>query len=345
MTKIYNIDWLQFSAFIDIEMFNSTIILQNYKLETCNFSTRHFKIIKNIIDTRQNKQIAVITYLPHSSAISKNLALIKFDNWVLYQNYLINYIYEFIDVFKIQFNNLSRIDVCIDFQRIDYRNQKPDRFIKSFLSGYYQKLRKSKGQVYFNIGEKLDFQYIKFGSGKSRVCSYIYNKTIELEQVRNKPHISELWRKNNFNEDVWRCEFRIQNFDFLLTDEETGEQITFNGNLAGLKSFDVIKNVKPLFDALAKHYLTFKISGSDSNKSRLSGFRLFNESDKYQFNKTYNDNIEAGRSEKIFIKKLYELNNELKGSDHELGMYGKEVLMNVINATELTEWAKHKQII
>jgi len=39
------------------------------------------------------------------------------------------------------------------------------------------------------------------------------------------------------------------------------------------------------------------------------------------------------------------LNNELRGTDHELSIYGEEVLKKVINATELHDWAKHRQII
>jgi len=346
MNKIYNLDWLQFSAFIDPIEWDSMISKSIFKLIKCDYSTRHFRTIKEIWDIRQNKRIAVITYHPHSNALNKKLAIVKIDNWLLYQNYIINYLTDMITTLDIQFNNLSRIDICCDFNKIDYRNIHPAKFIKSFLSGYYVKLRKSKGQVYFEQGENLDFQYLKFGSGKSRVCSYIYNKTKELDQVTNKPHIRDVWKKYGLNGEIWRAEFRIQNFDFLLTDTDSGEQISFNGNISGLNSLDVINSIKPLFDAMSNHYLHFKIKDcKDSNKSRLKSFLLFDNDQQYLFNKTYNDNIESGRSEKIFIKKLYELNNELRGTDHELSIYGEEVLKKVINATELTEWAKHKQII
>jgi hypothetical protein len=342
---VYSIDWLQFSAYVDVKTFDVLKFNGVFKIERLNFATRHFKEIIEIYDTRQNKRVSTITYKPHSDTLPKNIAIIKIDNWLLYQNYLKTYLNDFIQRFNIQFKNLSRVDICADFNTIAYRNLKPQSFIKSFLSGKYIKLRKSKGQVYFNNGEILDFQYLKFGSGRSRVCSYMYNKTKELDEVLNKPHIRENWRKNNLSGEVWRCEFRLQNFDFLLTDKETGEQINFNGNIAGLNSLDIINQVQPLFDALADHYLTFKIKSKDSNKSRLKSFYLFNNNKQFLFNRIYNDNIEAGRAEKIFIKKLYELNNELRGTDHELSIYGEQVLKKVINATELYDWAKHKQII
>lgn len=342
---IYSIDWLQFSALIDVKTFD--IIKTNgiFEFKRCNYQTRHFKEVVEVLDTRQNKRAATITYKPHSDAFPKGLALIKVDNWLLYQNYLKTYLNEFIQIFNIQFKNLSRVDICADFNRIAYRNQQPQQFIKGFLSGKYIKLKKSKGQVYFNNGEILDFQYLKFGSGRSRVCSYLYNKTKELEEVLNKPHIRENWRKNNLSGEIWRCEFRLQNFDFILTDTETGELINFNGNIAGLNSLDIINQIQPLFDALANNYLTFKVKAKDSNKSRLKGFCLFENNKQFLFNRIYNDKLEAGRSEKIFIKKLYELNNELRGTDYDFSIQGEDILKKMVQATELERWAINKGFI
>jgi len=342
---IYAIDWLQFSALVDVKTFDRLSINGVFKIERLNYATRHFKEIIEIHDTRQNKRVAIITYKPHSDVFPADMALVKIDNWLLYQNYLKAYLKEFIHVFNIEFKNLSRVDICADFNTIAYRNLKPQSFIKSFLSGKYIKLRKSKGQVYFNNGEILDFQYLKFGSGRSRVCSYLYNKSKELDEVINKPHIRENWRKHKLIGEVWRCEFRLQNFDFLLTDKETGEQINFNGNVAGLNSLDIINQVQPLFDALADHYLTFKIKSNDSNKSRLKSFYLFNNNKQFLFNRIYNDNLEAGRSEKIFIKKLYELNNELRGTNYDFSIQGEDVLKKMIQATELEKWAINKGFI
>jgi hypothetical protein len=96
---------------------------------------------------------------------------------------------------------------------------------------------------------------------------------------------------------------------------------------------------------LANHYLTFKIKSKDSNKIRLKSFYLFENNKQYQFKRIYNDNIEAGRSEKIFIKKLYELNNDLRGTDFEFSYAGTDVLNKVIEATELKSWAINKGFI
>jgi hypothetical protein len=344
-----NIDWLQFSGFTDFTNIHKKVN-NVFKMEICEFSTRHFKTVAEITDLRQNKKIAVFAFNPHSAALDKNLILIKINNWLLYQNYLIQYIEDLLEYYDIKFNNLTRVDICRDFQKLDYRNQLPKKFIKNFLHEKYIKVRKSKGQVYFNNGENLDFQYLKFGSGKSRICCYLYNKTKELNEIENKPYIREQWVKAGLNEnllDVWRCEFRLQNFDFLLTDTETGEQISYNGNVCGLNSLDIINNCENLFNALSNHYLEFKKvnENRDTNKSRKTSFYLFNQDKKTLFNRVYNDNPESGRAEKIFIKKLYTLNNELRGTDHELSIYGETVLQKVIEAHELTKWALNKQFI
>lgn len=345
MIKIFNIDWLQFSGNLHPENWNENKIVENFKIEKLNFGTKHFKTIYEVFDLRQNKKVATVVLNPHSSAISKILCIVKIENWLLYQNYVMNYIIEFLEVFNIKFKNLTRVDICCDFNLLDYRNQYPAKFIEKFLKGDYIKLRRSKGQVYFEQQKKLNFQYLKFGTGNSRICTYIYNKTKELEQVKNKPHIRESWKQNNLSGEIWRCEFRIQNFDFLLTDIETGQQINYNGNIAGLNSFDIIFNCETVFKALSDHYLVFKIKGNDTNKSRLKGFKLFNTNEITIFKKVYNDNPESGRSEKIFIKKLVELNDVLRGTEHDIGLYANSLLIKIINATELNEWAKNKNLI
>ena len=343
---ITNIDWFQFSGFVDLLTF--PVNVNPFVIKIQEYNTRHFKKVAEIHDVRQNKKVAVIAWMPHSKALPENLAIIKIANFLLYQNYLNQYVTDLLEVLKIKFNNLTRVDICRDFQRLDYRNLKPELFIKSFLREKYVKVRKSKGQVYFSNGGNLEFHYLKYGSAKSRVCCYMYNKTKELEEVENKPHIKEIWEKNGINEqngNVWRCEFRIQNFDFLLTDTETGEQITYNGNVAGLNSLDILNNAQNLFNALALHYLEFKIQSNDTNTTRKKTFYIFNQNKKVLFNKVYNDNPESGRSVKIFIKKLWELNNDLRGTDYELGLEGEKCLSNVIEAHQLLGWAARKQLI
>lgn len=341
---IISIDWFQISVFIDINQWKNIEKLLFYNIKKENYSTKIFRNVYTISDGRQNKNIATITTNPNSPIIKNNLAILKFDNWLLYQNYCKEYILQFLKDFNLVFNSISRIDICNDFNYFNYRKTDPSKFIKNFLNNKIVKIRRSKGQVYFEQGDKLDFQYIKFGSGTSRICSYIYNKTKELDQVKEKPYIREFWKKNKLSGTIWRCEFRIQNFDFILIDSETGEIINYNGNLSGLNSIDILDNGFELFYALSNHYLKFKIAGVDSNKSRLNEFKLFENPNQKLFKKVYNDNIESSRAEKIFIKKLYELNNELRGSYYDLGQYGDEVLKNVINATELKEWAITKGI-
>lgn len=338
------LDWLQFSGYMDKDPSDSDFL----KIKVQEYGTRHFKKVAEVYDLRQNKKVAVLAWLPHSPAIPKNLVIVKISNSLLYQNYLVNYVLDLIDQLNIRFNNLTRIDICRDFQRLDYRNLKPNNFIKSYLREKYVKVRKSKGQVYFDNGGNLEFNYLKFGSAKSRICSYIYNKSKELAEVENKPHIREFWKNGGIDEtreDVWRCEFRIQNFDFLLTDTETGEVINYNGNTAGLNSLDIINNCENLFNALALHYLEFKIQANDTNTTRKKTFYIFDNDKKIQFRRTYNDSPESGRAVKIFIKKLWELNNDLRGTDYELSIEGDKVLNNVIQAHQLFGWASKKQFI
>lgn len=56
-------------------------------------------------------------------------------------------------------------------------------------------------------------QYLRFGTRKSGVSVYLYNKSLELLEKHSKPYISEMWQQNGIIEDdtkpVYRLEFSI----------------------------------------------------------------------------------------------------------------------------------------
>jgi len=342
------IDWFQIHVKLS-KQFHAGAALNDSNLirKKMDYGTKHFRAIDEIFDKRYpSKRVASIAYIPNSTALPAFMGIIKFDNWLLYQVYSYRYILDFITFNEFDFQNLTRVDIAIDFNFLDYRNIHPERFIKKFLCEDYTKVRKSKFHVIGNNGDRHYYQYLKFGSAKSRVCSYIYNKTKELEEVENKPHIREAWERNGLTGEIWRCEFRIQDFDFLLTDTDTGEQISYNGSVSGLNSLDILKPEvsNNVFNALADHYLHFKINGNDTNKTRLQSFKIFNTDGTKLFNRVYNEQHESNRSTKIFLKKLYELNNEMRGTDYEFSIEQNNLINKMIDAHRLEEWAAKKGI-
>ena len=104
-----------------------------------------------------------------------------------------------------------------------------------------------------------------------------------------------------------------------------------------------MENLKILFAALYDRYFDFRVNANNMNKSRMKRVDLFEVE---QFKTCWyseRENLNSDRSDKIMIKKLHNMQNELREikSDYELEVEAlKEYLIRKKN---LVEWAKDRQ--
>jgi hypothetical protein len=304
------------------------------KLKSTGLQTRQFRIVETLFF--KNKPVATIQRNPHSNIIDPLTILVKFDNKFLYQNALHIAVSTVLSECNFRIHNISRMDVCIDFTTfIDIR--RPETLIRKFASNTVRKLTKSKFTISGMHIKKNSFEYIRFGSRTSNICYYMYNKTREMAEIKLKPWIQDLWKLNNMvgKSDVWRLEFSINNLNQSIFSKKTGEINIIN-------SINIFEdnNYVELLNALICKYFRFKCGKIKSNVSRMNELCLFPQLCEKKNLKYVSFKMESSRSDKIFIKKLVQMNNEMRNSKIENSLVLQECTLDYAKARNMCDFLK-----
>ena len=291
------IDWLQINA---TGRMSDSVIAQ---LELQPYSTRVFKSV--YILKAFTEDIATIACNPLSPVIPTDTHLIKFHNKLLYSSDLKERVQYTLGWLGLSFKGLSRIDIAHDFNKFA-NNLLPHNLINKFLLRKWLHVGKQAFKVFGQGGVNQSFEYLRFGSNNSELAVYLYNKSIELQQVKDKPWIREFWSQIGVNQsnDVWRLEVSLKGNRLHYVDE-------LSGNIERLSLSNIFDQLflHQLYFSLVDKYFKFVRPETNSNVSRMKQVKLFDECyNKFDFIKL-NDKKESDRSIKIFIKKLEEFNS------------------------------------
>jgi hypothetical protein len=303
-----NIDWLQVSAKgIMAEHSDINIIVKD-------FQTRHFKCVADIEVIGVGK-VGTIMHTPHSKVLDRDLHVFKLDNQFCYRESPIRFTCDLLRKLGLEPKGITRLDLAIDFNRFDYRNTKPEEFIRRFIGGRYLKLGKQNKYKLQGTQEENKnthvFEYLRFGGNNSPVSVYMYNKSKEMDQVRFKPYIKDRWDQDKLNteEDVWRLEVSIKGNQLKVADRKTAEII----NVSLYELYIREDLLEKLFNAVIAKYFRFKVNDDNVNKSRMNDIALFkdvfHDPDDIIIDREKKDHT---RADKIFIRKLENVNNELR---------------------------------
>ncbi|HMG14047.1 MAG TPA: hypothetical protein VK590_01300 [Saprospiraceae bacterium] len=339
LKPIVSIDWLQLNVAAPKNLDLKFHLF--YKVKKLPYSTRHFKIVEEIF--RDNMRIATITRVPLSKVIDADTILIKFDNWLLYSVNLFDYVTEFLTLNSLTFRSISRIDFCADFQKF-HNGMVPSTMIKNYMAGKYLRLgRTTIGNTHFKQIE-LDLLHngLKFGSNLSDVSSYLYNKTLQMTLIEWKPWIAEKWLQAGFNMnvDTWRLEISIKDCNKIIANTETGEAQVLN-DLTVLQD----KYTKLIYGCMRDKHFSFVIKDNQAKKSRMQKLPLYSNSfSKYTIVEG-SKMIAAKRADKIFIKKLEDVNNDMRGKDFNFNIDIIGLKEKFISICGLENWARYKGLL
>lgn len=334
--SVCSIDWLQLYC---MPITGSSFFCPSgCELVTEAYGTRQFKSVQ--ILSRNNENICTIVSQPHSKIINPLAHIIKFENKYLYRSDLVDCVKELLHSLNLTCCSISRIDICIDFNFFA-NTYDPHNFICDYMASIICKLNKSKFSVH---GEELNskiYSYLAFGSKTSKIHYYLYNKTLQMQQVLHKPWINERHKLAGLNMDrnIWRLEFSLSQGLPLLTDTVTGEQFTKN-NI----DFYTPENVVRFISLLTEKYFQFKYVSKDTNKSRLKQVKLFDHVCT-ELNQDYRPNTrQHSRADKIFINKLKQLKDEDTEYTHDLQNLINEVARKYYNDRDMIKWLQRKNI-
>ncbi len=354
MKYALSIDWLQFfcvcgrGRFLASDPYNETLdspLPYGYRLEKCG--SRHYKKIVTII--YDGEDIAQVQHEPHSTQVlPPDSCIIKFDNRLLYSNDLWNIVEYVLKDHHLRVRSLSRVDICADFNSL----HKYDcvQFITDFLASKIRHKGSGKGAAHFEHYGKmehgysishLDYTGLTFGSHDSDSRAYLYNKTRELAQAKDKPYIRDFWNKAGLDttKDVWRLEISLKSKAMKFKNKQTADVVKIDKD--ELK--DTAELAK-LFHTFRRKLFSFIVNRPGiTNISREPLIELFNGEPYYEHGVLRNV-TGSTRTERILIKQLWQMVNVYRGtgfvSDNEIT---KTLATNLAETCDLQDWLTFKK--
>ena len=183
------------------------------------------------------------------------------------------------------------------------------------------------------------FEYMRFGSATSQVSAYMYNKSQEMKDVKEKAHIRQQWEKHNFEaeKDIWRIEISIKESNVTYTDKTTGESLKLN-----LKTVTDQTILHDIYFSMLHKYFRFKKNENKSNISRNKDVVLFKE-EFIRYSRIYICNTkDSNRSDKIYIKKMEQHFQEVREQNKEIADLVRVMQEFYVADHRLGEWYNEK---
>ncbi len=328
------IDWLQIYGH-NVE-FTSPIFTFKEK----PYGTKHFNQICEIYE--HHNKIGEVAFNPRSPILHKKTVILKIENKILYKDDLYYTINKVIAHLKIDIISLTRVDLCCDFPKF-MNHQLPNSFIEKFMKNEYLKIGRGQFKVVGTQKKINSYEYLRFGSSTSDVSAYLYNKSKELNNVKNKPYIRENWtwysdkQKSWQNFDTWRLEFSIKNHNLKFLYPDTGEYVPINIHTI------LDKNTRQfIFQCLLNHYFEFVVNNGKSRKDRMRKVSTLDILDSPTQLIIPNEGTESGRMQKIFIRMLEEFNCENRQLSKEFEAAKSTIMERYVEKYDLGGWKSAK---
>lgn len=337
-------DWWQ--AHVNTQQFTPDVA--GYNCQLMNVKSRTFSEVWNI--SKDGRTIATLQRIPWSPKINKNCGTLKIENYILYHQNRCEIIDQITHDLKLYVIGTTRIDIAGDFRRIAGRL--PELLIRDILEERVYKVGHAKVTTighqnhenqqftsYGTAGRTNTFSYLRYGSRSSRISTYLYNKTKELNEEHDKPYIRDMWRENGWlgDQNVWRLEFSVKGREMKFIEKDTGEILPNNPKLW-------IKNdiIPTIYASLCDHYFDIR-EHTQIRKDREEKIPLWADEDTAtHLIKKLDSNKHDNRADKIFVKKLAQMQSETQNTD--IINMACELGEKYIQEKKMTEWAQRNKI-
>lgn len=263
MRYCVNLDWVELHCEFD------SLLCRTQFGTFQDHSTHGFAVRLREYGTRVYKHVSEIRYLgvpfatlcyhPLSSMdaggiMRPTMCHIKLDNYWCYRDDWNEVLSHALRIFRIKPVGLTRLDIACDVQWFACGMYAAD-LAAGLIKRKYYKIHQSSWGAHGTDADKLSWNSLSFGSKSSPVFTRFYNKSKELEQVKDKQYIRECWNAVGFkpDRDVWRIEFALTDTGKRSIDTETGE--VFDVPLS-----DIVdrRKVQDMFIRYASHYFDIR---------------------------------------------------------------------------------------
>lgn len=300
--RCVNLDWLEVHCFEPSNDPHDATFFRRAGLEVVEreYGTRVYREMFTISDRRGNPFVEVRRnpfsqgYQGVHAAEECHLRLV---NAACYYDDAAQRLQNFMDTYGYTFNRISRVDICLDFEKFD-EGDDPAKFLSRYLRQVYSKI--NQGNITAHGTDRWDGQLwnsVSWGSPSSAIGTKFYNKTQELYDPTSgtfkKPHIRYAWlqcgliddfhkvlKKNEdgwYQPQIWRIEFSIRSsVKKWFTIELNGKERNYQSIRNTLAMYDCREKLVTLFAALQQHYFHFKHYEKGKRKDRCEDKVLFN---------------------------------------------------------------------
>lgn len=304
--RCVNLDWLECHVLEplteprDVHYFTSL----GYIIDVREYGTPIYKEMFTLMDNHGNPFIE-IRRDPKSKIMSPNMCHLRFHNSYCYYDNAAQLMAQFIQMNRYQFVRISRVDICLDFEKFD-RGDDPQKFLYRYMERIYSKINQANLSAHGADKWTLrEWNSLSWGSPQSDVGTKFYNKTKELYdpilKAYKKPYIRYSWQLCGLVDDwqamtkkapdgaiytpqIWRVEFSIRSsvrkwFKIDLDGHDRkpkGQKQTHLQSVQNtLDTYDGRDRLLTIFAALSRHYFRFKYFKEDVRKDRCEDKILF----------------------------------------------------------------------
>ena len=264
-----------------------------------DYGTRVYKEMFTVNDVHGNPFVEV-RRAPYSTGYGGIHAVeechLRLVNAACYLDNAAAMMQNFIDTYGYTINRISRVDICLDFERFD-EGDEPAVFLSRYLRQVYSKI--NQGNITAHGADRWNGQVwnsVSWGSPTSAIGTKFYNKTMELYDpatgTYRKPHIRYAWLKCGLIDDfhkvmkqskdgwytpqIWRVEFSIRSsVKKWFAIELNGEEKHYQSIRNTLDMYDCREKILTLFASLQQHYFHFKHFQKEQRKDRCPDKVLF----------------------------------------------------------------------
>lgn len=308
MPRCVNIDWLELYCRESDEYFpcNADFFRQQgFNVRERDYGTRQYNQMFVILD----KDLLPFLEIRRDPVSSKSgydnkgmfdaaSCHIRMSNRYCYADNVIQLITDFLQRFNYEVCRLYRLDLCLDFELFD-RGDNPQDVLKRYMKGKYTKINQGNVSAHGrDQWEQRNWNSLSWGAPTSMVSTKFYNKTIELQEAKDKPYIRYAWWRaglvndwvnltkidkngNIYHPTIWRVEFSIRSSarGWYTVEDCNGNKEKILHKEHTLATYADKESQLKAFAALAYHYFHFKIYKEGVRKDRCEDKVLFDFSD------------------------------------------------------------------
>lgn len=302
LTRCINIDWLEVYSIEssigyphDADFFRRA----GYYVQERPYGTPLYKEMFTLYGS-DNLPLIEIRRNPKSANTSTSKGIldpygchVRLCNRTCYMEDAAGIMQQFLERYMFEYSRISRIDICLDFEKFD-SGDNPQVFLDRYVKRKYSKL--NQANISLHGLDRWDGRYwnsCKWGAPTSMVTTKLYDKTLELKEVGDKPYIRQAWFAAGLIDDwylctkvnrqgieytpkIWRLEYSIKSStkNWFVVENPYGVKPKLRSIKHTLDNYHTRAQMLDVFWSLTSHYFHFKIVTYKEQSERLVGHAL-----------------------------------------------------------------------